>query len=203
MAKGESTFSSAGRQVVRFENKPIAQGDYGLELLETGMEVKRSEEKGPDAIPYVNTRMGAQGTAAKEGQKDRLVFVPFYLSLKPGKDGVIGPDRGGGIVEYLRANGRELDDCPVLELKKSDGTTETYLDPEHILGILQDMTGAVTQGHVRIEAAKDRQGKLIPGAPGKNKVDHWLVEETAPEEDQEEVPAKPVGKKSLPSKGKK
>lgn len=181
MAQGE-TYSSAGKPVVAFESKPIAAGDYPLLLQEQGLEIKRSEEKGPDAIPYVNTRQEAQGTAAKEGAKNRLVFHPFYLSLEPGTDGVIMPERGGGIVQYLRANGKELGNCPVLTLVKSDGTKVKYLDPEYIVSLLQEMTDTVTQANVAVEAAKDRAGKLIPGAPGKNKVRNWLgadaVEET-------------------------
>lgn len=198
MAAGE-TYSSAGKPVVAFESKPIAAGDYGLLLQSTGLEIKRSEEKGPDAIPYINTRMEAQGTAAKEGAKNRLVFHPFYLSLEPGSDGVVMPERGGGIVQFLRANGKELGGCPVQTLTKSDGTKARYLDPEHVIGLLQDMTDTVTQGNVVIEAAKDRQGKLIPGAPGKNKVRNWLGADAV----ESAVPAASATKKAAPALKKK
>lgn len=201
MAKGEgSTYSSAGKKVVAFDFKPLPAGDYDLLLQSNGLEVRRSQEKGPDAIPYISCRFEAQGTAQKEGGKNRLVFHSFFLSLKPGSDGVIMPERGGGIVQFLRANGQELEGIDVKTVEKEDGTSEDYLDAEAVLELLQDMTDSVTKGHVAVEAGRDRQGNVDPKAPGRNKVSNWLGAEEAEEEEGEEEKPKASNKKPLPKK---
>lgn len=193
MAKGEQRFSGSGREVQHFNFNPIPEDDYGLLLQEDGLMVKKSEEKGPDAIPYINCRFAAQGTAAKEGQKDRVVFHMFFLSLKPGSDGVVMPDRGGQLVEFYRARGVELD-APILSKTLEDGSTVDYLDPEPILEQLKEWTDTVTDAHVVIEKdrdQKDASGKVVrkanPNDPGRNKIQKFLVGEAA------EQPARGTG----------
>ena len=206
MARGEMRYSSEGKQVQRFDNTPIPTNDYSLELLGDDMQVKRSEDKGPDAIPYVNVRFKALGTAAKEGQKDRLVFQKFLLSMKPGNDGVIMPARGGGIVEFCRSCGEEAD-FAIKTLTKSDNTTEDYFDSEEVLAYLQSKVGEVKSAHVVIEKVKDKDGNFVKGHPGNNKIGHWNLDTgamtgKAPEEVPPpkapvngKVPLKKVGKK--------
>lgn len=198
MAKGESSYSSAGKQVVRFESKPIPKGDYELTLLDKGLEVRRSKEKGPDAVPYIGCRFAAEGTAAKEGGKNRLVFVNFFLSLKPGADGIIMPERQGGIVEFLRANGKELD-VGVKTITKEDGSTENYLDAEAIVEMLQEMTDTTTPAYVTIEAGRDPKG-----SDDRNKVSYWGAKEADEGEGEAEAPAPKAaaGKSKLPAKKK-
>lgn len=189
MAKGES-YSSAGKQVHGFSFQPIAKGDYKLKLLEEGLGVKKSEAKGPDAIPYINTRFEVLDSAAKEGQKNRLVFPMFFLSLEPGKDGIIGPERQGGIVEFLRANGKELQ-TGVLSQTQEDGSVVKYLDPKPILEMLQEMTDGITDAHIDIEPGRDSKGNKDPKVPGRNRVQKWLgADAVAPDED-DEAPAPP------------
>lgn len=180
-AKGEQTYSAKGKTIVHFENKPFPKGDYDVELQDTGLEVRRSKEKGPDAVPYIGARFTAIGTAAKEGQKDRLVFVNFLLSLKAGKDGVVNTERGGALAEFYRAHGMELEGTVKtmkLEEPLPDGTDEaTYLDPEPILEQLKEWTGTPVKAHIDIEPGKDRNGKAIPNDPGRNRIRKFLLDE--------------------------
>lgn len=195
MAKGEATYSSSGKNVVRFESKPIPKGDYNLTLLGKGLEIRRSKDKGPDAIPYIGCRFAAEGTAVKEGGKDRLVFVNFFLSLKPGADGVVMPERQGGIVEFMRANGKELEGVGVKTLTKEDGSTESYLDAEVIIEQLKEMTDTTTPGFVTIEPGRDPKG-----SDDRNKVSYWGAKEA--DEAEEEAPKAPAAKGKLPAKKK-
>lgn len=192
MAKGETRFSSEGRKIHKFENQPIPAGDYGLTLLGK-MEIKKSQEKGPDAIPYVSVRFAADGTAAKEGGKDRLAFHQFYLSLKPGKDGIVMADRSGQIVEFYRAHGEELD-VPTITKTLEDGSKVDYLDPEAIIEQLEEWTDTTTDAHLAVEPAKDRTNQLIAGAPGRNRIANFKVsdgeKEENTDEDKDEAPAK-------------
>lgn len=175
MAKGEARFNASGTEVHHFSSNPIPEDDYPLELGEE-MEIRKSKEGGPDAIPYIGVRFIAQGTAAKEGQKDRLVFQNFLLSLKPGKDNVMNPARGGQLIEFYRARGEELD-APVLVHKLESGEEVRYLDPETILEQLKEWAGTVTPGHVVIEKQRDRAtNKTDPKDPGRNKIGKWLLE---------------------------
>lgn len=185
MAKGEQrTWSAAGQEISRFSNNPIPADDYGLLLLSQGLEIRRSLTQGPNAVPYIAARFEAQGTAEKEGQKNRLVFKNFLLSLKPGKDQKLNPLRGGGLAEFYRARGSELD-APVLtkDIRGDDGEvieTVEYLDPEVVLAQLQEWVDTVTQGHVKIDKPRDQMvnGKLVkadPKDPGKNDIDQWHV----------------------------
>ncbi len=195
MAQGEARYNSAGRSVVRFDNKPIPVNDYQLELQEAGLEVKKSAEKGPDAIPYINSRLTALGTAAKEGAKDRLIFHKWFLSLKPGSDGVVMPERGGGLVEFCRSYGEEAD-FAILSLKLSDGSTVKYFDPEEVLEYLKGKVGEPRQAHVTIEKKKDQDGKIDTNHPGDNKIAYWQLDASVMtgEEAEEETETKPASK---------
>jgi hypothetical protein len=194
MAKGEARYSSAGKPVVRFDNKPLPKDDYQLELKKEGLEIKRSVEKGPDAIPYINCRFAALGTATKEGGKDRLVFNKFFLSLKPGSDGIVMPERGGGLVEFCRSYGEEAD-FGLITQEQSDGTEVTFFDPEEVLEYLEGKVGDARSCHVGIDIAKDKSGTPVKNHPGNNKINHWNLDGsvmTGEEEVEEKKPAKNV-----------
>ena len=188
MARGEMRYSSEGKQVHRFDNTPIPVNDYRLELCPEDLQVKRSEDKGPDAVPYINSRFKALDTAPKEGQKDRLVFQKFFLSMKPGSDGIIMPERGGGLVEFCRSFGEEAD-FAILTLVKSDKSTEDYFDPEEVLAYLEAKVGEVKSGHVIIEKAKEKDGTPTKGHPGNNKIGHWNLDVGVMTGQEEEAPA--------------
>lgn len=218
MAVGETKFSSRGQAVKRFTNNPIPRGVYPLELLGDGMEVKVSKDNPENSIPRVGVRFAAQGTG-KDGGKDRLMFHDFFLSLKPGKDGVAMPFRGGGLVEFARAQGDELENIDLLEKTiEVDGAPlkVKYLDPAQVMEYLESKVGVVTEGKVTIEADRDESkgpnGKfpINEDHPGRNKLDNWKLDEAllqgdGEEEPEEEAPRKPVAstaKKPLPKKGK-
>lgn len=210
MAKGERRFSAAGKDIVHFDRNPLADDDYDLKLLAEGLGIKSSKDKGPNAIPYIATWMEAMNTAQKEGQKNRLVFKNFFLSLKPSEKGSVAPLRGGGLAEYYRAKGVELD-VPVLTKtitvgEGDDATTEEveYLDPEAVLEQLQEWTDSIVRGHVSIDKPRDRtvNGKEVkadPKDPGRNDVDRWLLPEVAATP----TPAKPTGTATGLKKAKK
>lgn len=212
MAKGEMRYTGSGAKVQRFDNKPIAEGDYQLEL-DDNVKVGKSTEKGPDAIPYINTQWRALGTEAKDadgnpkpGAKNRVVFHKFFLSLKPGSDGVLMPERGGGILEFCRSFGEEPS-FAIKTLTKSDDTTEDYLDSEEVEAYVKSKVGEVKAAHVTIEKQKGPDKKLIPGHPGQNKIAYWELDEGAMS-GEAEAPAKPApakGNVNLPKKaaGKK
>lgn len=205
MARGEARYSSAGKQVHRFDNTPIPVGDYQLLLVEEGLSIKRSVEKGPDAIPYVNTWLRALDTAPKEGQKDRLVFHKYFLSMKPGSDGIIMPERGGGIVEFCRSHGEEAD-FQILTLVKSDKTTEDYFDPEEVMEYLKTKLDDPRQAHVIIEAQKDHEGNAVKGHPGNNKVAYWELDAEGVTGQPEPAPSAPrtaKGATNLPKSKRK
>lgn len=186
MAKGERRFNSAGQDVVHFDRSPLPEDDYDLKLLADDLGVRSSKDKGPNAIPYINCRFEALNTAAKEGQKNRLVFKRFFLSLKPSPQGSVAPLRGGGLTELYRSKGMELE-VPVLSKtivsgEGEDATQEEveYLDPEAILEQLQEWTDSVFRAHVSVDKPRDRvvNGKTIaadPKAPGQNDIDKWLM----------------------------
>lgn len=191
MAKGEKRYSSAGKDIHEFNFQPIPEDDYDLVLLADGLEMRRSKDQGPDAIPYIGCRFEALNTAAKEGQKNRLVFINFFCSLKPGSDGVIMPERGGGLAQLYRSKGVELD-APVLSksIKKGEGENAQeeeveYLDPETIIEQLKEWTDSKFRGHVSIEREREKPGmsprekEALKKKPGRNKVDRWNVPEVA------------------------
>lgn len=200
MAKGEARYSSAGKTVVRFDNKPLPTGMYQLALKEDGLEVKKSDAAGPDAIPYVNCRLEALSTASREGGKNRLVFHKWFLSMKPGSDGIIMPERGGGIVEFCRSYGEEAD-FGLIEQKQSDGSTVSYFNPEEVLEYLQGKVDEPRSAKVIIEPVKDSSGKVDKNANGNNKVGYWELDAAVMtgETENEEKPA-PAKGKALPKK---
>ena len=205
MAKGETRYSSAGKPVHRFINTPIPAGPYPMELLGDGLETKKSADAGPDAIPYINSRFAAHGTEGdKAGAKPRLVFHKFFIGLKPGSDGIVMPERGGGIVEYCRSFGEEADfalKTITLETPLEDGTGKIdYFDPDEVLEYLKNKVGEVKNAHVVIEIQKDQFTKKPVIGPdkkpvGQNKVGHWELDaETTTGEEEPEFKKAPLKK---------
>lgn len=222
MATGEQKWSSRGEKVKRFSSNPIPKGTYPLELLGEGIEVKKSKSDPDNSVPRIGVRFAAHGTA-KEGQKDQLYFHDFYLSLKPGKDGVAMPNRGGQLIEYARANGDELDDIDLEEMDVTDSNgdvqTVRYLSPTQVMEYLESKVGQVHDGKLTIEADTAQADEPSKGLkkgdkypindehPGRNKLQNWAVDEAALQgeqaEEEEAAPAKPAAKvTALPTKNK-
>jgi hypothetical protein len=164
MSTGERTFSTAGRQVNSgFE--PFQAGNYALTLKQ--VEVRQAQ--GAGKVPYVAATFEAEGTALREGGKNRNLFHNFLLSLKPGKDGVVNLDRAGGLVAFARAVEVELSEVAVMTREADvDGTIETleFLNPQEVKAWLTELVGVVVQAKVKVR--KD------PQYGDKNEVDRFL-----------------------------
>lgn len=161
MATGEKTFSTAGRTVTT-GLPPFPQGDYELKLRKS--EVRCKDE--PGAIPYVSVQAEVLGTAATEGGKNRVVFFNLFMSLVPGKDGIVAPERGSGLVALARALDTELEDLNVIE-RDFDGQHQEFLDARAVATWLQTLEGAVCRARIRISKAQN-------GFEPRNEVDRFL-----------------------------
>jgi hypothetical protein len=163
MATGEKTFSTGGR-AVQSGLEPFPAGTYPLHLI--SVEVRQAT--GAGKVPYVAARFAAEGTAKVEGGKDRLLFHNFLLSLKPGKDGIINLDRGGGLTAFAAAIETELANVSVLErtvVIDDKEELQEYLNPQEVKAWLTELVGVVVTAKVKIR--KD------PEYGDKNEVDRW------------------------------
>ena len=107
MTTGERTWSSNGREVKKFENKPITPGEYDLKM---GGDWVQKVAEGTGKLPYLNGSVEVLGTAATEGGKNRKVYHRLFLSLKPGGDGVVMPDRGNQLNGLAKGLGVDTPD---------------------------------------------------------------------------------------------
>lgn len=164
MATGEKTFSTTGRSTQAGGFEPFPAGNYTLILKQ--VEVRQSKTGKP---PYVAATFEAEGTAVREGGKNRNLFHNFLLGLAPGKDGIVNLDRAGGITAFCKAIEMELVEVSVLERDSVvDGTEEhqEYLNPQEVKSWLGELVGTPVRAKVKVR--KD------PEYGDKNEVNSFL-----------------------------
>lgn len=181
MAKGQKTFSSSGRKVVKLEFKPLPPGEYELKLNAKTLEIKTAA--GPGKLPYINASVEALGTGGDSG-KNRRVYHRFFLDTTPSKkDGVSMVERGAGLVAFARAGGVELDGIPVVAKTKinDDGSSEEHeiLDPKAVLEFLKGLDGSVISAKVKVTPADGNYGP-------KNEIEYFIEGEPADSSDDED-----------------
>lgn len=164
MAKGESTWSSRGKQPAKPESKPLPDGKYTLQFVADWTQ-KCSNNEG--SIPYLNGSFKVQGTAGASG-KDRRVFAMIFLGLAPGKDGIAMVDRSNGLLGLLRAVGTEVD-FPSTTINGKE-----LLNPGAVKQWLNSLEGTTVEAMIKIEKGTD-------GYADKNRISYFI--ETAPQEE--------------------
>lgn len=217
MATGESTFSSAGRTVKKFESKPLPI-DVPYDFKVNSDWEKRCRD-GAGNLPYLNGSFELLNTASAEGGKNRRVYAMLFLNMTPDKDGVVSVDRGNGLVALSQALGVELSGIKMIPKTKGEGEDAKevmILSPNAVLEWLKSLDGAT--GKLMLKNEKDDKGNV------RNKVDFFIAaeeggeteeagdeggdeeseeqgEDEADEED-EAPPAKKPAAKPAPAKGK-
>jgi hypothetical protein len=152
-ATGTKTFSTAGRTVAKNTIQPIPPGEYTLSIRADDISVEQSDKK-PDAVPYVKYSLEAHGTAATEGGKNRRVFCSLFLSLSPGKDGVINIDRASGLVALCKALGTDTEfEEAERTVQMPDGSEKVlkFLNPQQVADFLRNSVGVELKGYVKVE----------------------------------------------------
>lgn len=158
---GERTFSTGNREVVKPKQTLIPNGTYGASL-DSGMSTGQSKERW-DAVPYVNCSFTVEGTATKDGGKNRKVFGRLLLGLTPGKDGVLNVDRESGVTALAKAYDTSFEDIEIVERKVTNpetGEEKTleYLNPLQIIEALKAFEGAPLKMRIGTSPEKDGYG---------------------------------------------
>ena len=162
---GETTYSTQGRTPQKFVFEPVPSKDWEARIVASKFEVRAKQE--PGSIPYINGAFEILGSAMTEGGKNRYIFKMFFLSLKPGKDGNVSPDRADGVLGLARALGVD-GNFEVLEKADKDGMTVKYLDPRSVLEWIKSQDGAIVKLHSKIATFKDER---------KAEVDYFIAAE--------------------------
>lgn len=164
MATGERKFSTEGRTVASgFE--PFPAGTYNLILKQ--VEVKCAN--GPGKVPYCAAQFEAEGTAKSEGGKNRILFHNFLLSLKPGKDGIVSHERGGGITAFALAINQNMTDVDIVTVEGGESGDVEALDAREVAAWLRELVG--TEVKAKVKVRKD------PTYGDKNEVDRFIPAE--------------------------
>lgn len=158
-AAGEKTWSSSGKNPVKFEFEPLPSKDWEGVIRTAKAEIQAGQE--PGSLPYVKFGIEAEGSAMKEGGKNRYIFPMLWLSLKPGKDGNVSPERANNIVGLARALGEETPEFPVITKTNKTGETEELLDPRAVLEWIKSKDGMTVKFHSKIETYKDKRNAVV------------------------------------------
>ena len=159
MATGEKRVNFGERKVTKFQFKPVDPGEWDLKLNAGKAEIRKSKEKGPNAVPYINVSFSALGSGGEEG-KDRLVFHSFFLKVTPGDNGQAMIDAENGIGGYIAALGLADDFQPrTMEVEDPDGNTIEILNPNDVLRFLQEHDGVVVRGRTRLKEKYGSKGE--------------------------------------------
>lgn len=150
MTTGERTFSTVGRNVVKPKQTLIPNGPYQM-TLDSGAAAAKAEAW--DAIPYVKVAFTVEGTALKDGGKNRKAFHQFYLSMKEGSDGVVNVDRENGLLALARACGTDFEGVEIIEQtltnpENGDTKTAEYLNPVQVVEFLKGLEGQTVKGRI-------------------------------------------------------
>ncbi|UOF79709.1 hypothetical protein [Caudoviricetes sp.] len=158
---GERTFSTGSRDVIKPKQTLIPNGPYNA-TLDSGMSVGQSKERW-DAVPYVNVSFSVDGTATKEGGKNRKVFGRLLLGLKPGKDGVLNVDRENGVTALSKALDTSFEGIEIVERTVTNPETQEevkleYLNPLQVVEALKAFEGATLGLRIGTSPEKDGYG---------------------------------------------
>lgn len=157
-AKGEKTFSIGSQQVKRFVNEPVPNKEWRFVLDAKGANIRKPQDESKPVAYVGGIKLRLIGSAREEGQKDRSIFHSLYLSLKPGKDGVLNPNRGGGLTELCKAMGQANAEFPETEYTTADGeTVEPGLDAKAVLNWVKELDGM--EGGCRTKTKKNLKGE--------------------------------------------
>lgn len=152
MTTGERTFNTSSQTVVSPKAQLIPAGTYESNIA-AGADIGCA--KRPDAIPYVNLSFEVQGTATKEGGKNRRVFHRLLLGLKPGKDGVLNPNRSNGVTAMAKALGTELEGIEIVEREVTDESGQTvrqeFLNPKQVVEWVKGFEGSSLKIKVKVQ----------------------------------------------------
>ena len=171
-ATGEKQWTSAGKTPQKFQFTPAPPKDWEAVILGANFEIAVANK--PGAIPYIKGRLELLNSSETEGGKNKLLFPTFFLSLKPGKDGITSPDRASGVLGVARALGEQVD-FPISERQDEDGQTIEMLDPRSVLQWFKDHTGMTIKLHSRVSPVKGADGK--PTGEKRAEVDYYIEAE--------------------------
>lgn len=205
MATGDINFSTRGQEVSKFDRSPPKVSDYEYVLHTAGAKIQKSD--GPDKLPYIgNLYAELLGTAPKEGQPNKRVYCSIFLSLKPGKDGVVAPNRQSGLTALARSLGEEAEvSGSTITVNKveydadgnktiSDDTEDVaILSPSGVLELLKSWDGK--SGKLRTKMRKGRDGEAPQG-----EVDYFIESDSPSSAGFEDEPAPEPVKKAAPAK---
>lgn len=153
MTTGERTFSTTNRTVVSSKPQLIPAGTYGG-IIAAGADIGKANRF--DAIPYVNVSFEVEGTATKEGGKNRRAFHRLLLGLNPGKDGMLNMDRSNGLTALAKSLGTEAEGIEIVEQEVTSPEGESkkieYLNPRQVVEWLKSFEGSKLK--LRIKIAK-------------------------------------------------
>lgn len=155
MAKGEKRFSTKGKQARKFESTPLPPGEY--ELKARGADAKVQKKQEPGSMPYVSVPFEALGTASQEGGKNRVIFHNFFLSLKPGKDGSLMPERADQLVGFAQAAGTDID-LGTISVRDADGNPQDVLSPQEFVAWLKANDGTVVKAKTKVRPGDEKKG---------------------------------------------
>ncbi|MFT3866819.1 MAG: hypothetical protein QM729_21360 [Solirubrobacterales bacterium] len=151
-ATGEAVFSTTEERVSSGP-APLTAGEYGLRLSN---DASIAQKKVPGSVPYINVSFEVLESATTEGGKNRRIFTRFFLNRKAGRDGVVGTNRKGGIVDFAQGLGAEFQ-APIVRQQTRDengnDVTLEYLDPEAVKSWLTEAAGQEVRALLKIQAA--------------------------------------------------
>lgn len=160
MTTGERTFTSEGRKVVPPKQQLIPNGNYVLEL-QSAMDIGKGKQY--DSVPYLNISFEVEGTAAKEGAKNRKTFHMLRLGVTEGADGTANVDRIDGAVALATAmgtafSGIEIVSQTVINPETQESKTIEYLNPQQMRDWLSQFKGTKVKGRIGTRAGQGDYG---------------------------------------------
>lgn len=167
MAEGTTTFTTEGRDAVKNEFPLAPIGEYEATVKGAKATVEKAQESG---LPYVKLALVLDNP--DPAGKPYWLFHSFFLSLKPWKDGRIGPTMADQITGFAKAAGVEFT-AEQISVTNNEGEAIPVLQPSQVRDYLQALDGARVRLRVKHENKKDQ--------PKRARVDHFIKKGVASE----------------------
>lgn len=165
MVAGEKMWSSKGRETKKAGFEPAPAGTYRGKILGSYAEIAKKNE--PGSVPYVKARIEFK----YEDQK-KMLFPMFFLSTKPGKNGIASPEYANGILGLARGLGQEVN-FPLRAHQTGDGENIEILNPQKVVDFLKANDGSEITFELKVRKQKDRdpQNEIVMFVPAEDSSD--------------------------------
>lgn len=151
------TLDLSNEKSERNEYKPIPQGTYDFEILESSVKTPKFPVKEDGTVSFPSVEVDLKLTGGSLPETGRKQKAPLYLGTNPGKDGKLNYKREGGLLALFESVGasKPTDLTIVTHTAVSDEGVEAsgeMINPQQVSEIInQSLRGLKGKVYIKVK----------------------------------------------------